>query len=125
MVAGDVGQIGGEAAARAEAATDPLDDDGAHAVVADEGDVAAARVSGRRLAEVVEECSEAHGPRPIEAVGQRFGQQRGHLARVAAHVAAQVGLDLQPPDEHLHGVAMDVEVVVRVLLDAPEARELG
>ena len=96
------------------------------AVVADEGDVAVALPPGRGLAEVVQEGAEAKRLAAGQLVGERLGQQRLELRRPASpQTRPRSRLDLEQALEDRERVAVDVEVVVGVLLDAAQGLQLG
>ena len=68
---------------------------------------------------------ETKRPAPRELVGQRLGEQLAHGRRLLPGDGLELGLRLDQPPQHLHGVTVNVEVVVGVLLDAAEGLELG
>ena len=125
VVQGQRLQVGGERAAGAQPPADRADDLRPDAVVADEGDVAAALAARRRLADVVQDGAEAQRGAAGHLVGERLVEQRPHLLDSLAGEAAEVGLDLERALEHRQRVAVDVEVVVGALLDVAQRGELG
>jgi hypothetical protein len=56
---------------------------------------------------------------------KRFGQQRLDFGGARAGEALEIALDFQRVLEHGQGVAVDVEMVVRALLDAAQPLQLG
>ena len=125
VVQGQRLQMRGQRAARPQPAAGGADHLGALAVVADEGDVAAALAAGRRLADVVEDRAEAQRRAPGHLVGERLVEQRPGLRGALAGEAIEVRLDLERALQHRQRVAVDVEVVVGPLLDAAQVGELG
>ncbi len=126
VVDGQVHQVVGETAAGTQAEAELADEAGTGAIVADEQDPASlAHGACLRLAEVVEEGREAQRITPGELVGERLRQQRANVRGRRAHEGLEVGLHLDQPRQHLHGVPVNVEMVVRVLLDPAKRLELG
>ena len=76
VVQGQVLEVAGEGAARAQPGAERADDLGAVAVVAEEGDVAVPLGPRRRLADVVQERAEAQRGGAAHLVGERLGEQR-------------------------------------------------
>src|SRR5204863_83046 len=103
-----------------------LDLDDAHPfpVVADEGDVVAVDPARRGLPHVVHDGTKTQCPAPGQLVGERLGELLGDLRRTVARVPLQVGLDLEQLPQDLDRVTVDIEMVIRVLLDTAERLEL-
>ena len=89
VVQGQRPQVRGQRAAGAQPAAGGADHLGAGAVVADEGDVAAALAAGGGLADVVEEGAEAQRGAAGHLVGERLVEQRARLARRARRRSAR------------------------------------
>jgi hypothetical protein len=117
-------QVRAEPAAGAQPPADLADDPLASLVVADEGDVAVALLSGLGLAEIVEQGAEAKRAAAGDLVGERLGEERGGAIGLLTGEARQIGLELERVLEHCQRVAVDVEVVIRVLDDAAQRRQL-
>ena len=125
VVAGQARQVVGQAPARPQTRAEPADKARAGLVVADEQHPASLADRARlRLAEVVDQGGAAQRIAPGELVGERLGEQLANVGGRGAHERLQIALDLDQPRQHLHGVPVDVEVVVRVLLDAAKRLEL-
>ena len=73
----------------------------------------------------MQQRGEAHRVPAGEVVAERLGQQRAHRAGVLAEPGCAVRLQGGHRVEHLERVAVDVEVVEDVLLDAAQRGQLG
>ena len=118
------GDVAAKRAARLEARERLVDDLRPDRVVADEGDVAAVRSPSCRLAGVVKQRAEPERVAAGELVAERLREERAHLVGALACVALEIALDDEELAQHLDRVAVDVQVVVRVLLDAAQRLEL-
>src|SRR5918996_5609608 len=115
---GEALQVRTELARDPQAPADVGDDPRANLVVSDEGHVARALRAGLRLADIVEEGAEAEGVAAVELVRERLGQEGIDLGGELSGETLHVPLEAEPLLQHGDGVAVDVEVVVRVLDDA-------
>ena len=121
------GDVGLEPLARAQPGEDVARELRARAVVTEEGRRAVVAVAeGRGLRGIVQQRAEAQGEAAVEVVGERLGEQPAHRVRVlGAEHGRGVRLDGERLLEHLDRVVVDVGVVVAVLRDALQRRELG
>ena len=80
-----------------------------------------------RLGDVVQQRAEAQPAAAGELVGQRLGEQRadGRGQRLVAERGRGIALEVDARLQDLERVAVHVAVVVGVLLDAAQRRELG
>ena len=83
--------------------------------------------AGARLGDVVQQRAEAQAAAAGELVGQRLGQQGAHRRgeRLVAERRRGIALEVDAGLQDLERVAVHVEVVVGVLLDAAQRRQLG
>ena len=80
-----------------------------------------------RLGDVVQQGAEAQRAAAGQLVGQRLGQQRAHRRgqRLVAERGRGIALEVDAGLQDLERVPVDVAVVVGVLLDAAQRRQLG
>ena len=73
----------------------------------------------------MDERAEAQRVTARQIIGERLLEQLPRLVCTLAGEAPQIGLDLEQPLEHRHGVVIDVEVVVGGLIDPSQGLHLG
>src|SRR5829696_4661782 len=117
-------QLARQPATRLQPLAQPAHDRGALAVVADERDVVAVHAPRCRLAEVVNDGTEAQRSSSRQLVGERLVQELRDLGSAFAGEALEVGFDLQQLAQHFDGVAVDVEVMIRILFNAAQGLQL-
>jgi hypothetical protein len=97
-------------------------------VVAREADAPVRQLdAGLRLGDVVQQRAEAQPAAAGELVGQGLGEQRADRRgqRLVAQRGRGIALEVDAGLQDLEGVAVHVAVVVGVLLDPAQRRELG